>query len=122
MREKYFLKLYLSSDQFLLNNNIVPVFFHNIVGDMSMIFIIKIFDVYGCLISINFMNKNFFFCSNAMKKGKHTWESTIVNWMNDQIKTDTEEWTPAVNFSNLLVLFYFGPNIKSVVNMKILPE
>ena len=42
-------------------------------------------------------------------------------WMNNQIKTDTEEWTPTVNSTNLLALSYFIPNIIAVVNIQVLP-
>ena len=47
---------------------------------------------------------------------------TNVKWMNDQIKTYTKEWTPGLNISNFFVPSYFSPNIKAVVNMKVLPD
>ena len=46
----------------------------------------------------------------------------IVGWVLDQIKTDTEERTPAINCSNFFVALYFSPKIKAVVNMKVLPR
>ena len=48
-------------------------------------------------------------------EGQHTGPSlftftfTLNKWVNDQIKTDTEEWTPgAIYYSNLLVSLYIS--------------
>ena len=46
----------------------------------------------------------------------------FIKWVDDQIKTDTEEWTPTANSSNFLVLKYFSRNIKAVVNIVGLPQ
>ena len=45
--------------------------------------------------------------------------------VNDQIKTDTEEWTPIVNCSNVqiftVLVHYFSPDLKAMPNKKVLP-
>ena len=59
--------------------------------------------------------------SSFFYESQHTGPLYIfIMWVDDQIKTNPEEWTPTVNCSNFLVCSYFSPNFKTVI-MEVLP-
>ena len=115
-------------DWFLFNNNVVPVIQLNHEKEIISCIDKSIWelDVVMHIIKEKGWNSisNFAQITECPISSESQEAGPYKGWwegVNDQIETDTEEWTPTVNCSNLLVLLYFSPNIKAVVNMKVLP-